>query len=500
MDGNPEDRVGEDIPEIIPDEGNEKVVEVSQEYLRLGSKKALPTVLSLSAGPLVSQITTALYGIVDTMWISAAIGDRGMAAVSTFNNFDTISRIFGNFLFVSASSMISSLFGSGKGEDAGRLYVDLIKVAFICAAIVPLIFIPLTRPIGRWFGATEEIIELGRSYVNPLLGSAIIPCLYLLSCGCLQSEGRSWTFAIMQITSCFLNMLLFDPLFLFGFKMGIKGAAWATVMAELCPTIVVMYMYFSGKLGIKPKFSYFLAPFSENTMKAVKIGMSQLMYLLSMIIPGIIMRKFLSMTCETDEIYTNVMAGFNTMLRVYLILNTVLLSMVQAFIPSAGFAFGAKRYRRVLFLLSHCLWISVSWILFCMIFTVGFPRWCSAIFSKSPKYLDWSEVILRNSTLMSFLSPVINLTQALLQALQLGGRATVMSLITHMAQLPILAAILYYTGPNNPSRMFYAYSIQVFTGSLIAIPFGLKKLLSIIDSAKTDLNDRGSDEDIIEEL
>ena len=326
---------------------------LTEEEIRLGSKPALITLIILSIGPLLSQFTGALYGIVDTWWVSKAIGNVGMTAISTYNNFDVISRGFGTFLSVAASSIISSLFGEGDTLLAGQLLVDLIRISFIFALIIPLLFVPLTRPVAIWFGADTFIVELGREYVLPLLYCGFVPCLYLLACGCLQSEGRSWYFSFTQITSCLLNMLIFDPLFLFGFKLGIKGAAWATVLAELLPAIFIFYQYFTGKLGIKPKFSYFLKPFSPIIMKALGVGFSQFIFMLSLSIPGIFMRKFLGLTCSSPSVYNDVMAAFNVLIKFYQIVYSVGSSLVLGFIPSAGFAFGAKRFKRVLYLFIH---------------------------------------------------------------------------------------------------------------------------------------------------
>ena len=463
-----------------------KNMEFSEEVERLGGKRALPTMILLSVGPFISQLSTALYGIVDTMWVSKAIGDRGMTAISTYSNFDTISRAFGYFLGVSISSMASSLFGSGEGSETGQLLSDLIRIGFFFGIIIPLIFLPITRPIARWFGASEEIVELGRLYVFPLLISSIVPCLYLLVCGCLQAEGRAKYFTVVQLTACILNLIIFDPLFLFGFKTDISGAAWATVLAELIPTLYVLYEYYKGKLGIKPKLNQLFQPFSKYTLTSLKIGSSQFIFMLSLALPGIIMRKYLGMTCLTVEIYNDVMAAYNTLLRIYVVISSVGASMVMGFVPAASYSFGAKRLKRVIYLLTHGLWISTLWCLVCMIFTVGFPSLPASLFSTSKGYLNWSIIILKNSTYLAFLTPIPLLIQALLQSLQNGYQATILSLLTQLLPLPLFSIIFYYIDKTNPGKIFFSYFFQQLFGALIAIPFGLPQIIKIIKNYDDD--------------
>ena len=86
-----------------------EIGEFDEEHMKLGGKRALVTLFTLSLGPLVSQITASLYSIGDQIWIARTIGDVGMAAVSSFTILDTFSRAFGFFLSVAASSRISEI-------------------------------------------------------------------------------------------------------------------------------------------------------------------------------------------------------------------------------------------------------------------------------------------------------------------------------------------------------------------------------------------------------
>ena len=77
--------------------------------------------LILSVGPLISQLVSAMYGVVASMWVAKACGDIGMTAVSLFTNIDNVGRAFGFFMNCSASQKVSSIFGEKKDDNFSML-------------------------------------------------------------------------------------------------------------------------------------------------------------------------------------------------------------------------------------------------------------------------------------------------------------------------------------------------------------------------------------------
>lgn len=464
------------ISELYKDseESVECTVELSDEEIRLGSKGELKTVILLSVGPLISQLAGAMYGVVNTVWISKAIGDQGLAAISTYTNFETISRGFAYFLQVAAAAKISALFGAGLAQEAAQVFSDLLRMSFVCMLVASATCIPAARPCIRWFGTNESVVQLGFEYILPNLLLTFMPCIYLTACGCLQAEGRSWLFCIAQVVAVVLDMLVLCPLFLLVFKTGICGAAFATSCSEFIPGIVVVIMFYRGKFGIKPHPRDLLKKLSPHTLDALKIGGAQLLFQVSDAIPGMIIRKFFGLACNGDaNKFSDVMAGFNTFNRFWLLILSVPNALTIGFIPAASYAYGAQRFKRVLLLLVHTLWISVSWCAFTLILTVGFPRPISMLFSSTPSYLDWCVIIVRNGTLCSFLVPIPIIATALLQSQQKGFLATIVSFLSNLVPLPIISAALYYTSKYDVGRLIYSYPIKMAVSLFIAAPFAI---------------------------
>ena len=125
----------------------------------------------------------------------------------------------------------------------------------------------------------------------------------------------------MNLSCLILNSVILDPLFLFGFKTGIRGVSLATILSEIIPGFVVFLLYYScHKFGVKPTFRQFRNRFSPRTWDALNVGVSQLFAQLSVAVPSIVVRKFIGMCDE----FSDAMAGFNTCLRIYHIIVAVM--------------------------------------------------------------------------------------------------------------------------------------------------------------------------------
>jgi Na+-driven multidrug efflux pump len=458
----------------------------SAEDIALGSGTPLKTLVILSIGPFISQLTQALFGFIDSIWVEKGTGVEGLSAFSTFSNFDTIGRAFGFFLSVAASSKISALFGAGKADEAPQVVADLLRVGIILAIVVPAALIPCLKPAALWFGAKEELADDGFEYISYVVYFAFIPIIYVFLCGCVLAEGRTYTFAMLQLATLILDTVIFDPIFLLTLKLGMFGKALATILAEGLPMLAIAFLYFSGCFGVKPRAADLLKKFSPHTSSALKVGLSQLLQQLSLTVPALFLRKYLGMMCDSDEMYVDVTAAFNTQSRYYQILFILSAAVTMGFVPCAAYAFAAERVCRVRDLLIHCTWIGIAWAGLNMIVTMGFARQISLAFSSKESYLKYAEPQVRNSNALAVLSPISLIIQALLQALQLGGRASLVTLVTRLSPIPVFSTVLYFTGKHDPGRLLYAYAIQHAISLLVALPMGLTPLLDVLKRAKLE--------------
>ena len=152
------------------------------EHWRLGGRPPLKTILSLGIGPIISELIGALYGIIDTVWVSVALGYRGMSAISEYSVFDNMGRSFGSFLNMAANTKTSQLYGMKKEDEVKQIFSDMVRLAIIFSIIIPVAFIPISQTVAYWYGADEDLVNLGYQYIVPLLCCSC-STQFLMMCG-----------------------------------------------------------------------------------------------------------------------------------------------------------------------------------------------------------------------------------------------------------------------------------------------------------------------------
>jgi Na+-driven multidrug efflux pump len=348
------------------------------------------------------------------MYIQWRFGDRGVSAVATYANFDTIPRAFGGFMNAAATSQIAALFGARRSNEAAQVLADLLRIGLLISILLPLALIPALKPAARWFGAGADIVDHGYTYCLPMVLSTACPVFALLFGGALLGEGRALLFAVVQVSTMVLNIGVFDPIFMFLTPANIAGAAYGTTVGDLIPLVVIATLYFKGKFSVKPQWRDLFRRFSPNTWPAVRVGLSQLFSQLSFMIPTIILRKFVGMSCGADVPYVAVVNGFNAQVRWY---QVTLIVIADGFLSCGSYAFSAGLHARGLHLLVHALWLSGVWVGVNVLLLVAVPETAGRIFGESAEALQWAAEMLRNANVAAIVLPFIWATQAMLQAM-----------------------------------------------------------------------------------
>ena len=449
----------------------------TEEDKRLGGYSPLGTLFRLVGGPILSQITSACYGLVDSMWISKAIGEIGLTATSTSYVIDYVGLAFGHFVNIAASTQVSFLFGQKRTSDIGQVVIDLLRICCILGVLVPAVLLPISKPLMMWLSNNNEhVVEMAFYYLLPVIVGAITAMVYLMGCGVLQAEGRTWLFALAQISSFIMNGLIFDPLLLFGFKTDVWGGALATMLAELIPGCVIMFFLLRGKLTIQFRCEMWRKCFSKDSMTALKVGASSLIMHLSTTIPAIVMQKYIALTAAYVDQFEDIMAMWNVVLRLYQLAVCIVLAFNTAYLPAASYAFGRSDYKRIVRLTLHALWVTIVWAGICNAVICLLPRQLGMIWSSKDNFLSWVERILPRSFMVIVLCPIPYISIAFLQAVNRPLFASILSILTSLVPLPVFSSIMYFTDRTDPVRLFWAYVMRdvfslVVSIAIVAYPF-----------------------------
>lgn len=477
----------------------QSTVDTDSEQYRLGGRSPLKTLFALLAGPLLSQLTQSIYGIVDSLWISKTHGNFGLNVTSSIYLFDELIFSCGEFMLISISSRVAFLFGKDLKNEASQVVVDLFRFAFIFGLIIAGTLLPFVPMVTKWISGSDDVAREAFKYEIPLLGFSFIQIIFLLGTGILQGEGRSWLAGMFQILSLCMIMFVFDPLFLVYFKMGVWGASLATVIAQTIVATIIFIYIFSGKFSLKFHFQLFFNKPSPHSYDALKVGCGAFMLYLSSAIPGFVMQKYITLTAAAINEVTPVLALLDTFNRLYELGISITYAFDASFLPSASYAYGKRQYRRIHKLAGHTLWISVVPSMIYSAIVSAIPKKIASFWSTDERYLYWAQQLFPIGYLTLCTWPISSTFLTYLESTDYPLRATISSVITSITPLPLISTIIYFSKRNNLKLLFTSYIWQNIAQVLLAIPFVLGPFLSIYKTKDGDAiqgHEAHSDSDI----
>ena len=444
---------------LEPLQGEKEAESKSDE--RLGANTPFKTIFILSVGPFIAEIVGAAYAIIDSFWISKACGEDGLAAMSLCSLLDSIGRAFGMFVNVAASSQLAKLRGEKQPDKISQVFADLFRFCFIVGCIVPAILVPCVEPMLKFFGASGMIMSYGKDYIIPLLSGAVVTCLNLFFCGVLQSEGRSFIYGAVQVSSFCLNALVFDPLFMLGFKLGTLGAAVATLCAEAVPMIVVACLFFCGKFDTSATRKELCSKPSPRTWAALKTGFTQFISHICFSIPSFFSRKYVSGAAEASGHYTEHLAAYNVVLRVWQVPASYAIAVSIGMLPSCSYAIGASLPKRVLQLTGWATLLSFVWCSVAELLLITLRKQISMIFGRDEFFVDSTSRMLIISYLFCFSMGAQYVTMSLLQSMQQNVQSIILCILTQFLPVPLFGSILYFTDKSHDVfRLMYMYALN----------------------------------------
>ncbi len=214
---------------------------------QLGEESVKKLLLKFSAPAIMGMIVNALYNIIDRMYIGHIkdVGSLAITGVGLTLPIMTVLMAFSMLIGIGSASIISIRLGQQRKNDAEKILGNaftLLCIIMISITIIGLIFVD---PLLNIFGASEQTFYYAKEYIVIILIGSITNALGFGLNNLIRAEGNPKMAMVTMLLGAVLNLIL-DPIFIFGFNMGIKGAAIATVISQTATTIWVL-RYFTGK-------------------------------------------------------------------------------------------------------------------------------------------------------------------------------------------------------------------------------------------------------------
>ncbi len=297
--------------------------------------------LKLSLPAFMGMFVMALYNVVDTIFIGHYVGPLGIAALSIVFPIQMLTMGIGMMMGMGGASLISRLLGAGNAARAEHALGNSLTFTIIIS--VALTIIGLSNPDLwlRLMGASETILPYARDYMTIILAGVIFRTLAMAQNFLIRATGNARVPMIGMIMGASLN-IVFDAIFIIPLGMGVKGAALATVIAQVITSLYFLRYYLSGKNFLRIHLQNMVIEW--DILKSIlAIGISSFARTAAQSLAVIFVNRTL-LTFGGDLAISSY--GLIQRIMIFALMPSIVIG--QGMQPILGFNYGAKRYGRAL--------------------------------------------------------------------------------------------------------------------------------------------------------
>jgi len=423
--------------------------------LDLGKEKLSKLIIQFSVPCIISLLVNSLYNIVDQIFIGWGVGYLGNGATNVVFPITMLCLAFSFMFGDGASSYLSLRLGEQKKDEAAKgvangVILSIISSVFFC--IICLIFLPKLLVL---FGATDNLMDyaLGYGYIIAIG----IPFMMIGSTlnGIIRADGSPRYSMMSMIAGAILNLIL-DPIFIFVFKMGVEGAAIATVISQFVTFIlnVVRIRSFKSIKIDKSNFKLQKGVAKKVTLLGISSFITQISFVFVMAVTNNLLVKYGAESKYGPEIPITVIG---IVMKINQILNSIIIGIAAGTQPIIGYNYGAGKYDRVKSTLKIVLacGVVISTIAFILFQTI--PDKLIRIFGDgNEEYMEFACLSFRIYLMLCIFAGVQITSGIFFQAIGKSLKSAVLSLSRQMLllipSLIILGSIfglngILYAGP-----------------------------------------------------
>jgi len=306
----------------------------------LGEAKIGKLMLKYFIPAFIGVFVNALYNIVDRIFIGQGVGAEALSGISIIFPVMLIMMAFGMLIGIGTGVYVSINLGRKDIDGAEKTLGTGFFLMITVSAIIMIVTYLLKEPILRSFGANEETFQYANDYLNIILGGTGFMVIGFSLNNVIRSEGNAKIAMTSMILSSVVNIIL-DPIFIFWFDMGVKGAAYATVISMFVLMIWVLY-HFKSKRSVVKLRNINIRVDKKILFQIVAIGMAPFtMQIANSFVQGLLNKKLI---IYGGDLAVGAMGIINSVVTLF-IMAIVALNMASQ--PIIGYNFGAKSVDRI---------------------------------------------------------------------------------------------------------------------------------------------------------
>lgn len=395
----------------------------------LGTEKISKLLLKFAIPCILSLLISSLYNIVDQIFIgNSELGYLGNAATTIVYPVTIIAVAFAWCFGDGAAAFLSLCQGRKDTKDVHKAIGNGIVITFVISIIFLILGFAFMDNILYAFGASEASIGLAKDYFIIILSAIPVYMIANMLNAVIRADGSPAFSMASTLSGAILNIIL-DPIFIFVFKLGIKGAAWATIIGQIVSFIISIAYLFRTKT-----FKLKLESFKINMKlfgNVIKLGVSTFITQMSIVVISLVCNIMLAKFGAISKYGADIpIAVIGIAMKVFTIVINIVVGIILGAQPILGYNYGAKKFDRVRETFKIVL---ISTIIIGIISTLLFelcPQVVIRMFgTESDLYMEFAIMTFRIFLMLVTFTCIIKMSSIFFQAVGQPVKAGIVSLL-----------------------------------------------------------------------
>ena len=389
--------------------------------IALGTEKVGKLLMQYAIPAIIAMTASSLYNITDSIFIGHGVGALAISGLALTFPLMNLAAAFGSLVGVGASTLMSVRLGQKDYDTANKILGNVFILNIILGLAYTVVVLSFLDPILYFFGASDATLPYAHQYMVVILLGNVVTHMFLGLNALLRSTGRPQKAMYTTLCSVLINVIL-NPLFIFVFKWGIQGSAFATVISQVVMLVWQINIFSNKKHFIHLKKGTFRLQ-RKIVVDSMAIGLSPfLMNAASCVIVVLINQGLIHYGGDLA------VGAYGIVNRVVFLFVMIVMGINQGMQPIAGYNFGAGHYERVTEVLKKTLFLATG------VMTLGFligefsPHAVASVFTTDKTLINMASEGLR---IVIVFFPIVGLpmvTANFFQSIGMAGKAIFLSL------------------------------------------------------------------------
>ena len=342
---------------------------------QMGEKRIPRLLLSFSVPAIIGMVVNATYNVVDRIFIGRGVGSLGIAGATIGFPIMLVLMAFGMLIGIGANSLVAIRLGEKKKEEAELVMGNAMVLLIIFSIVLSAAGLVFLKPLLLLFGASEATLPYAQQYVGIILMGTVFQSIGFGMNNFIRGEGNPKIAMFTMLIGAVLNIIL-DPIFIFVFKMGIRGAAIATVISMAVSAAWVLRYFFGGKSLLKIRAKN-LMPDPRIVRMILVIGSPPFaMQIAASAMNGILNNQLQRYGGDTA------ISAVGIVYSIAFLIIMPIIGLNQGSQPIIGYNYGARKFDRVKKTLQLAIAAATGWVVIGFFLTHFFPHALIRLFNN----------------------------------------------------------------------------------------------------------------------